>query len=145
NGFVDRRSNLTNLSETRFLPHEHFLLPWWRKFMKNKENPSVVFDPATGEMRFNLLIATKSMVKIAKSEDPETMEGLYELHNHLGKGPTYCLICGMKTGNRDGFYAHSLSYLHIKQAYLVHHSVQPDDTSELHIAIVTLVNVLKKD
>ncbi|GMR49357.1 hypothetical protein PMAYCL1PPCAC_19552, partial [Pristionchus mayeri] len=142
NGIVRIQSNLSNPIETRLLPHDHFLLPFLLNFTDITENRSLVMDPATGKARFNLLLATKSLVTRVKAVDRKTMAGL---HEHLGQGPTFCASCSIKTGDRDGFYAHYLIYTHITQVYLLHNSTQPVNHLNFHALFTTILNVLKKD
>ncbi|GMR54808.1 hypothetical protein PMAYCL1PPCAC_25003, partial [Pristionchus mayeri] len=143
NGGIDQRlaENIENNREMRFCPN-HFLIPWIKNYHDVTNNEvAYIFDPATGQMRFNALIAAKTVVERVKSA--KGRKGLADLHEYLGPAPTYCLRCAMKTGDREGYYAHYMSYRHIKAH--VEFSVREFAGKYVFDIPTTIVNVLKKD
>ncbi|GMR54805.1 hypothetical protein PMAYCL1PPCAC_25000, partial [Pristionchus mayeri] len=132
-------TNLANFKGERFYPCWTFM-PAWERMHSQFLSVFFTLHPKTGLTPFNLRFAAKSVLEAVKSE--EGRKAFAELHEHLGLGPTFCVTCLVKTGDRDGYYEHHKNNRHLRKAYQKYFD---DPTSELHIVIMTLVNVLKKD
>ncbi|GMR54823.1 hypothetical protein PMAYCL1PPCAC_25018 [Pristionchus mayeri] len=55
-----------------------------------------------------------SMYEVEFAKGDIGQKQLAELHEHLGQGETYCYYCDCVTVDRDGFYAHLVSYAQLR-------------------------------
>ncbi|GMT01824.1 hypothetical protein PENTCL1PPCAC_23998, partial [Pristionchus entomophagus] len=92
----------------------------------------------SGQLPSSLISMTETLVRVVKSDVGRKM--MAELHEHLGKAPTYCTYCECLTGDRDGFYTHFVSSFHLKGAAksLKGHGPESD-------VLTFIVNVLRND
>ncbi|GMR30343.1 hypothetical protein PMAYCL1PPCAC_00538, partial [Pristionchus mayeri] len=97
-------------------------------------------DELTGEQRYarsnsSMLVATETAV--GKAKGSAGRKAMDELHKHLGQAMTYCIFCSVNTGDREGFYAHLISSVHMK-------AIGKDESVRFDI-LTLLVNVHRKD
>ncbi|GMT01695.1 hypothetical protein PENTCL1PPCAC_23869 [Pristionchus entomophagus] len=132
--------NLTGPKDYR--PNHPFLDYWCPKYEPlGHIHSGYVPDPNTGEERYSVQVAAETIMAKMKSEIGR--KAFDELHQHIDVAPTYCMFCKFFMGDREGLYAHIVSFHHINTYHTV---LKERYKAPTHYEMSTvLVNFYRKD